>query len=64
MGANHYITPLVSIFCVQYNNAPLVDDYWIQQSFLDNLNIEKMQQSAFRQAMLGNTQVTSTNSAQ
>lgn len=54
-GATYYITPLTQIFCVRLNNAPLMGDYWVQKSQLENSDIEEFSLSAFRQSVEGQT---------
>ena len=47
-GDFYYISPLTQIFCVRFNNAPLMGDYWVQKTALENSDIEGFELSAFR----------------
>ena len=60
-GAYHYIDPLTQVFCVHYNNAPLVGDYWVERKMVDNEDIEEMAKSPFLKAIYGYDRFTSTN---
>jgi hypothetical protein len=52
-GANNYIDPLTQIFCVRFNNAPLMGDYWIEKKELSDSDTEDFKMSPFRSAVEG-----------
>jgi len=56
-GANNYIDPLTQIFCVRFNNAPLMGDYWVEKKELESTDIEDFTLSPFRQAVEGSNEV-------
>ena len=31
-GISNYIDPFVQLFCVRFNNAPAMGDYWVQRT--------------------------------
>lgn len=60
-AANYYIDPLTRLFCVKYNNAPTVGDYWIEKTELSVSDLESFTASPFRRAMEGVSQLTASS---
>lgn len=59
-AANNYIDPLRQIFCVRFNNAPEIGDYWIEKKERESTDIEDFRSSAFRSALEGQREVTAS----
>ena len=52
---------MTRLFCVKYNNAPTVGDYWIEKTELSVSDLESFTASPFRRAMEGVTQLTASS---
>lgn len=63
-GISNYIDPFVQLFCVRFNNAPKMGDYWIdrnENSALSTVEIKNLQNNdvGFGSLIFGNVNTDS-----